>query len=120
MKSKTLIKKQLRRKKNPELVDTIFLCKKRELVELAGILSAPTRKRVSLNLEEIDQKVDKEKIVIIPGKVLGQGELKKKIKIIALNFSESAKEKLIKDKIDFITIKEEIEKNKKLEGKILI
>ena len=50
-------------------------------------------------------------IVIIPGKVLSQGEINKKITIIALNFSEKAREKLLKSKTIFSTIREEIEKN---------
>jgi len=46
---------------------------------------------------------------IVPGKVLGQGELKNKVKIVALSFSEKAKEKL-KSK-ETLTIIEEIKKN---------
>ncbi len=117
MKSKTLIEKQLKRKTNPESVETIRLCKKNNLIEIAGLLSMPTRKRISLNLGDINK--EKEQVVIIPGKVLGTGDIKEKKKIIALSFSSSALEKLKKSKCEVSTIKGELEKGNKIEGKIL-
>ncbi len=117
--SKTKINKRIKRKTNPELVETIFLAKKHNLLELAKILSAPTRKRIQVNLEDIDKEAGNNKTIIVPGKVLGQGELKKKIKIVALSFSSAAEEKLKKAGCKILSIKEEIEKKKKLEGKIL-
>ena len=111
MKTKTKIGKQVQRKQDPELVKTILAAKKKKnWVMIAGILSGPRKKNISLNLEEINEKA-KEGTVVIPGKVLSQGEIDKKIKIVALNFSEKAKEKLEKAKIPFLTILEEIEKN---------
>ena len=122
MKSKTLINKQMRNKKNPELVETIFLAKK-ENPEIAGILSGPTRNRVALNLDEINKEAKEGETIIIPGKILGNGNIDsgKKLKIVALSFSASAEEKLNKAKISFSTVKEELGKNKgsKLKGRIL-
>ena len=122
MKSKTLINKQMRNKRNPELVETIFLAKKAN-PEIAGILSGPTRKRVALNLDEINKESKEGEVIIIPGKILGNGNIDsgKKLKIIALSFSVSAEEKLDKAKIGFSLIKEELEKNKcnKLKGRML-
>jgi large subunit ribosomal protein L18e len=119
MKSKTLIEKQVKKKTNPELVKTIRLAKKTDNIEIAGLLSTPTRKRVSLNLEEIDKESKDGETIIIPGKVLGKGEINKKIKIIAFSFSESAIERLKKSKTQISLLKEELEKNKKIEGRIL-
>ena len=117
--SKTKISKRMQRKTNSELVETILLCKKNNQLDVAKILSGPTRKIPSINLDEIDKEAKDGEVIIFPGKILGQGEITKKIKIIALNFSASAEEKLKKAKIETATIKEALEKNKKLDGRIL-
>ena len=112
MKSKTKISKQLERKTNPELVETILAAKKNSgWIEIASILSGPRRKRKNINLNELDKLVDKEKIIVIPGKVLSEGEFNKKAKIIALSFSEKAKEKLLNAKCGVSSILEEIKSN---------
>lgn len=112
IKSKTKISKQTEKKTNPELVETILNSKKNEKwVEIASILSGPRRKRVDLNIGEIAQKAKDSKIVLITGKVLSQGEIEKKIKVIALYFSEKAKEKLLKAGCEVSTILEEIKSN---------
>ena len=108
----------MKKKTDSELVETIKLAKKSN-PEIAALLAAPTRKRIALNLDEISKKIKEEKIVIVPGKVLGNGQVDKKIKIIALNFSASAIEKLKKSKCEIKTINEELKHNKKVEGKIL-
>jgi large subunit ribosomal protein L18e len=119
MKSKTSIKSQLKKKTNPELVDAINKAKNSDNVELAGLLSTPTRKRIELNLEQIDKEGKDGETVIIPGKVLGKGNIKKKIKIIAYSFSGSAIEKLQSTKTQFSLLKDALENNKKVDGRIL-
>ena len=112
MKTKTLIDKQLKRKKNIELVKTIIAAKKNDgWLEIAGILSGPRGKRIDMNLEEINKKIENEETIVIPGKILSQGEINKKVKVIALSFSEKAKEKLLKAKCEVSSILEEIKKN---------
>ena len=112
MKTKTKINKQIERKTNKKLVDTVIALKKKEKwIEIAGILSRPKRKFVSINLNEINDLTKDGETIVIPGKVLSQGEITKKIKIVALNFSEKAKEKLLKSKIPVSEISEEIKKN---------
>lgn len=111
-KSKTKIEEQLRRKKNQELVETIIKAKKSDKwIEVAEALSCPRRKRAEINLEEINKKAKEGEIILVPGKVLSQGELEKKIKIAALNFSENAKEKIAKAGATFLSIFELIEEN---------
>lgn len=113
--SKTKIDQRLKRKNNPELAKTILACKKNEKwVEVGYLISKPRREMNNWNLRELNE--IKDETILIPGKVLSQGEINKKIKIIALSFSESAKEKLKKSKIDFSTISEEIKKNPKAQG----
>jgi large subunit ribosomal protein L18e len=118
MVSKTKIKQRTKKKTDKTLVETIISAKKQN-PELASLLSSPTRKRVKKNLHEINEQAEEGETLIVPGKVLGIGELKKKVDIIALSFSESAIKKLDRQKIKTSTIKEEIGKGKKLEGRVL-
>jgi large subunit ribosomal protein L18e len=117
MKSKTLIEKQLKKKTNSELVETILTAKKNKAwMKTAEILAGPRKNRMNFNLEELDKIVQEGEHVLIIGKVLSQGELNKKIKITALSFSEKAKEKLLKTDSDISTILEEIKKNPEAKG----
>ncbi|HEB46849.1 MAG TPA: 50S ribosomal protein L18e [Candidatus Pacearchaeota archaeon] len=112
MKSKTKIEKQMQKKNSRELVETIIACKKKiKWLEVAGILSGPRRKSLNLNLGEINEKSEEGDTIVVPGKVLSQGEIDKKIKIIAMKFSEKAREKLLKSKTQVSSIVEEIKKN---------
>jgi large subunit ribosomal protein L18e len=112
MKTKTQIEKQLKRKKNTELVETIIAAKKNKAwLEVAGVLSGPRRNRININLEEIDKEAKEGETIIVSGKVLSQGEITKKVKIASLNFSEKAKEKLLNAKCELSNILDEIKKN---------
>lgn len=112
MKSKTKISKQAERKTNPELVETILVAKKNSAwLDVASLLSGSRRKRKNVNLSELNKLVDKEKTIVVPGKVLSEGEFNKKAKIVALNFSEKAKEKLLNAKCEVSSILEEIKSN---------
>ncbi|MFA5173856.1 MAG: uL15 family ribosomal protein [Candidatus Pacearchaeota archaeon] len=112
--SKTKISKRIKRKTNPELVETIALAKNNGLLDLAKKLSGPTRLQTRINLGQLDE--IKENKIIVVGRVLGSGDIKKKISIAALGFSEQAKEKLNKNGSEMKTIKQEIKDLKKLEG----
>ena len=117
MKTKTSIEKQLQKKTNSELVETIILAKKNKgWLEVAGILSGPRRKRTNVNLGKIDEEAKEGEIIVIPGKVLSLGEINKKIKLAALGFSEIAREKLLNSKSEAVTILEEIKKNPSAKG----
>jgi large subunit ribosomal protein L18e len=112
--SKTKISKRTIKKTNPELVKTINLAKKNNHLGLAKILAGPTRQQIKINLTELNEL--NEKNIIVPGKVLGSGEIKKKLNISALSFSEQAEEKLKKQGCDIKTILRELENNPKLTG----
>jgi large subunit ribosomal protein L18e len=112
--SKTKINKRIKSKRNPTLVETIGLAKKNNQLELAKQLSKPTRLQSKVNLNELNKL--KESKIIIVGKVLGKGEIEKKLEIAALGFSESAKEKLKKSGSKIMIIKEYLENNKNIEG----
>ncbi|MBT3691461.1 hypothetical protein HOG16_04435, partial [Candidatus Woesearchaeota archaeon] len=110
----TQIDKRIKNKRNPIVVKTIVLAKKNGLLDLAKKLSAPGSKYTKINLDGLNS-VEGDKIMVI-GKVLGEGDIERKIKISAIGFSESAKEKLKKAGCEIKTIEDEINKNKKLEG----
>ncbi|MDD5193426.1 MAG: uL15 family ribosomal protein [Candidatus Nanoarchaeia archaeon] len=112
--SNTLIKHREKRKTNSALVETIEIARKKGLLELAKRLSGPTRKQTKINIGELSRL--KEKDLMVVGKVLGEGEIEHKLKISALAFSKQAMEKLKKAGCEIKIIKEEIEKNPKLEG----
>ncbi len=116
-KSRTKIEKQISRKTNPELVKTLIAAKKKDSwLEIARILSSPRRNRINLNLNEISLNAKEGEIIVIPGKVLSLGEIDKKLKVVALSFSERAKEKIINAKGQVSTIIQEIKENPDAKG----
>lgn len=117
MKSKTKISKQVKRKTNPNIVQTILEAKKKkDWFPIAAILSGPRRKRIAINLDRIDSETKEGDTVVVPGKVLSQGEIYKKVRIAALGFSQDAKEKLLKAKCEVVSLSEEIKKNPLAKG----
>src|SRR3989344_5020609 len=109
---KTKIEIKLRRKTDKELVATIIKSKKNSSwLKVADKISMPKRKQISLNLDQIDKRAQEHDVVVIPGKVLGLGNINKKIKVVALSFSGSAEEKLKKSKTEFSTIAKELKEN---------
>jgi large subunit ribosomal protein L18e len=119
MKSKTKIKKQIKRKTNSDLIGVLRILNKGKNKELANILSMPRRKMVEVNLDRIEKESKDSDVIIVPGKVLGKGEVKKKIKIMALSFSAEAKKKLETAKCELVSLNDEIKKLKEIKGKIV-
>jgi large subunit ribosomal protein L18e len=117
MPSRTKLKLRVKRKTNSYLVETIRAGMDNKAWEkVTNILAGPTRKYVSANLFEIDAGTTVGDTVVIPGKVLSKGELKKKIVICALSASEKAMEKIKASKSEFVPLVNEIKKNPKAEG----
>ena len=119
--SKTWIKHRTQKKTNPELSSTIALALKHDnWKKTAQILSASTRNHSNVNLDQIDKDTKAGETIIVPGKVLSQGEVTKKLRICALSFSAKALEKLKSTKSETVTILAELQKNPKGEGIKLI
>lgn len=117
MQSITKLRKRIGQKKEPELVRTLLAAKKnKSWHEVAYKLSGSRRLYPSVNLEDIEENAKEGDVVVVPGKVLGVGDLHKRIRICALSFSASAIEKLKKTKSEQRTILEEIKHNPKAEG----
>ncbi len=115
--SKTKIGKKIVQKNDLEIVETILVAKKKKAWnKVAQIVGGSRKKYSSINLKEIDNFSQDGDTIVVPGKVLSSGNLYKKVKVCAVNFSESAKEKLKNAKIDYFKILEEIEKNPEAKG----
>ena len=72
--------------------------------DVAEHLLKPTRKRVAVNLSKINRYAEDGEIVVVPGKVLGSGALKKKVTVAAFSFSEKAIEKIKNSGSSAVTI----------------
>jgi len=88
---------------NPLLRSLIAELKKRSSEQsvniwkrIASDLEKPTRQRRAVNLSRIDRNAKDNEIVVIPGKVLGSGDLSHKLTISAYQFSQQAKDKIEK------------------------
>lgn len=115
--SKTKIGKRTRKKTNSEIVETLNAAKKnRAWMKVAQTISSSARNYSSVNLKKIDDECKEGDTVLVVGKVLGSGGMDKKLRVCALSFSESAREKLKEKKCEIVTILEEIRKNPKMEG----
>lgn len=83
---------------------------------VADILSRPSRRRVAVNLGRINRYVNEGDVIVVPGKVLGAGLLKKKVTIAAYSCSLNALEKIRASESRLITIRDLINENPKGSG----
>ncbi|MFW6230536.1 MAG: 50S ribosomal protein L18e [Nanoarchaeota archaeon] len=79
---------------------------------VAGDLEKPTRGKRVVNLSRLNRFTKENEVVVVPGKVLGTGDLAHKLTVAAYSFSESAKEK-INSNGKAITLKELLQSNPK-------
>ena len=68
--------------------------KVKEYKALARALAAPRRKKLAVNLSELDRKAAKGENIAVPYKVLSEGELTKPLHIYAWRFSKEAEKKI--------------------------
>lgn len=78
---------------------------------VARALDVPTRKRRAVNLYKINKYSHDNETVVVPGKVLGVGEITKNISVCAFEFSSLAKSK-IKTLVDFYELMKKNPKGK--------
>jgi len=90
-------------------------------VNIAKYLARPRRKVIKVNIEKINKLTKNEETVIVPGKVLGKGDLDHKLIIAAFKFSKKSREKLAKN-AEILTIPELADKLEqfKVNTKIII
>ncbi len=105
---------------NPELVKTIRFLKKQGRDNkakiwgsIAELLAKSRRKRIAVNVSRLNRYTEKNETIIVPGKVLGAGEINHPITVAALSFSQKAKEKIKRTRGKCLSIIELARKNPK-------
>lgn len=78
---------------------------------VAKDLNKPTRQRRIVNLYKINKFAKDGETILVPGKVLSVGDIDKKVVVAAYQFSDLAKEKIMKQKGTIMSISELITKN---------
>lgn len=117
--SRRKIKSRTRRKTNVELVETINLSRKSPVWTKMGVtryLSMSTRNMPRVNISKIEENSKDGEVVVVPGKVLSSGIIKKKIKVCAFSFSKQAMENLQSSGCKVSKIIDEIKSNPKALG----
>jgi large subunit ribosomal protein L18e len=79
---------------------------------VANDLNKPSRSRSEVSVEDIEAHIRTGEIALVPGKILSQGELNKKVTVAAFKFSDAAKEKINKSG-KAITIQQLMKENPK-------
>lgn len=88
---------------------------------VAELLSRPRKLRAQVNLSRINRYTKEGDIVVVPGKVLGDGYLDHKVTIAAFAFSENAKKKIMEAGGRLMNIDELVNENPKGSGvKIIV
>jgi len=64
--------------------------------EVAERLAKPLRNYAEVNVGRLERYGKEEEMIIVPGKVLGSGEITKPLTVAAWRFSQSAREKIEK------------------------
>lgn len=80
---------------------------------IAENLERPSRNQAAVNLAKLNRFTKQGEVIVVPGKVLGDGELDHSITVAALGFSESATVKLKGSKATVISITELLKKDPK-------
>lgn len=86
------------------------------MLKLADELAKPERIRREVDVSRIERFVEAGETVVVPGKLLADGILTKKVTVAAWSASTAAKEKVEKAGGKVITIAELIKKNPKGNG----
>ena len=76
-------------------------------------LGSPRRNKVAPNLYRINKKTKENDVIVIPGKVLGMGELSHTLTIACLECSNSARKKINSSGSKLISIEDLLQQNPK-------
>lgn len=105
---------------NPELIELIRFLKKQSREnnvniwrDIAERLSKSRRSRLAVNVSRINRCTQKKELVVVPGKVLGSGEIDHAITVAAFAFSGRAKEKIMAAKGKCMSFFDIVQKNPK-------
>lgn len=110
-------------KTNPNLIELIGNLREKSYVEEVAIwkdvakrIERSTRRKAQVNLSKINRFSNESETVLIPGKVLGSGEINHKVNVVALDFSKMAQEKIEKAGGECVSIDAILEQNPKGNG----
>jgi len=99
-----------------QLVDMLFKASRENKVNfwkrVAQDLLRPVKHQSKVNVSKIEKYGD-DRIVVVAGKVLGYGELTKKVQVVAQSFSVSAEESIKKAGGSVTLLKDFVKKNPK-------
>jgi len=108
---------------NPELINLIRSLRKKTRESEAKIwravadyLSHSRRRRIAVNLSKLNRHTVTGETVVVPGKVLGAGQINHSLNVAAFAFSEQARSKILKSKGKCMSIPELMDKNPKGSG----
>ena len=94
-----------------DLIIKLWGTKRRIWRSVADKLSKTRKDSIQVNLSKLNKVTKENDVIVVPGKVLGDGDLDHKITIAAFTYSESAKNKLLHKKLKVQTIEELLESN---------
>ncbi len=107
-------------KTNPNLVGLISKLKEASRVNKAPVwrdialrLEGPSSNWAEVNISRVDRFASENETIVVPGKLLGSGEIDKKVTVAAYRFSGQAKEKIVKAGGTDLSIEELLAKNPK-------
>jgi large subunit ribosomal protein L18e len=80
---------------------------------IASELSKPSRMRRVVNLSKINRYTKDAETIIVPGKVLGTGAMEHKVTVAAMDFSHSARQRIMKANGRVLSIVELMKDNPK-------
>lgn len=80
--------------------------------EIHRLASRPRRRRLAVNIGKISRCANANDSIIVPGKVLGNGEMDKKISICAVEYSGQALQKLKKAGCSMVGLDEMLKNGK--------
>ncbi len=88
---------------------------------VAEILNKPTRNKITINVDKINKLAEKfkGKTLVVPGKILSNGELNTKVKVVAVEASNKAEEK-INSKGELILLKDFISEKINVKDLVLV
>ncbi len=96
---------------NRKLIRDLWKTKRRIWKKVSKKLSGPQREKVEANLYRINKKTKENDVIVVPGKVLGVGEIDHKLTIACLNCSKTARKKIETSGSKLLSIEELLEQN---------
>lgn len=104
--------------KNTELIRVIHLLRKKSRENEAEIwgsmanrLSCSSSRRLAINVSRLDRNTIDGETVVVPGKVLGSGEIGHSVNVAAVDFSDGARLKILAAKGKCMSLLDLIKKN---------